>query len=185
MQATSTTVPSSGASGSEEWRPIPGYETYEASSLGRIRRAVAGKGTRVGKLRVPCALPNGYLTVDLWIGGQRFKLYVHRAVASAFHGPPPTPDHEVAHKNGDVADNRPSNIRWATHAENEADKVRHGTLPRGSRHANSKITEADIVAMRARRAAGETLAAIADDFGLCFQNVDLICRGKTWAHVPL
>lgn len=103
----------------------------------------------------------------------------------AFHGLPPFDGAEAAHRNGDRADNRPDNIRWATHAENEADKIDHGTLMVGSRHTNSKITEGDVIAMRARRKAGETLDAIASDFGICFQNVDLICRGKTWAHVPL
>lgn len=172
-----------GASAFEEWRPIPGFDAYEASSFGRIRRAAKGKGTRSGKVRKPTVLPSGYLNVDLWIGGVRRKLYVHRAVALTFHGVPSFPNAEVAHRNRQKADNRPSNLRWATHTENEADKVRHGTLLVGSRHANSKITEADVLVMRQRRASGETLEAIAEDFGICFQNVGLICQGKTWTHI--
>lgn len=179
------TVTPDGASLCEEWRPIPGFETYEASSFGRIRRGLPGKGTRAGKIRKPTLLPNGYLNVDLWVDGVRYKIYVHRAVALAFHGDPPFPDAEAAHRNRQKADNRPSNIRWATRLENEADKVAHGTLMMGSRHTNSKITEADVLTMRQRRAAGETLEAIADDFGICFQNVGLICQGKTWTHLPI
>lgn len=33
------------------------------------------------------------------------------------------------------------------------------------------------------RAAGETLTSIAEAFGIGFQNVGLICQGKTWTHV--
>lgn len=178
-------APTNGEKSFEEWRPIPGYEAYEASSFGRIRRSARGKGTRAGKVRKPSTLPNGYLVVDLWIGGVRRKMYVHRAVALAFHGVPKFPNAEAAHRNRQKADNRPGNLRWATRKENEADKLAHGTLLVGSRHSNSKVTEADVLVMRQRRAAGDTLEAIAEDFGVCFQNVGLICQGKTWTHLPL
>jgi hypothetical protein len=103
----------------EEWRPIPGVPGYEASSLGRIKapsgnvlaQHTVGKGGR-------------YLRVRLsW--GRRALARVHRLVAMAFYGPPPSPRHHAAHWNDRGHDNRASNIRWATARENAADRMRN------------------------------------------------------------
>jgi hypothetical protein len=37
----------------ETWKIIDGFEAYEVSSLGRVRRAVAGINTHVGRLLKP------------------------------------------------------------------------------------------------------------------------------------
>ena len=47
-------------------------------------------------------------------------------VVLAFLGPPPFPGAHAAHFDGDKLNNRLSNLRWASPAENEADKRRHG-----------------------------------------------------------
>lgn len=168
---------------SEEWRVIPGYDGYEVSCHGRIRRSKAGKGTRIGKIRLPSKTNSGYWQVDVWIDGKRFKLYVHKAVALAFDGPRPSPKHEAAHHDGDQLNNVAGNVAWKTRPANEADKDVHGTRPKGITHANSKLSETDVRQIRERRAAGEGLSAIALDYGVNFQNVSLICLGKTWVHV--
>lgn len=106
----------------EQWRLIPGtYGFYEASSLGRIRRV-----GRNPKTLQPTA--DGYLAVELRrADGSRWVTSVNYAVALAFHGPPPSPTHQAAHKNNDRADNRPENIMWATPMENTGHKFIHGT----------------------------------------------------------
>ena len=43
---------------------------------------------------------------------------VHRIVATAFHGPAPTPDHVVDHIDTNRQNNRPENLRWCTRLEN-------------------------------------------------------------------
>jgi hypothetical protein len=43
---------------------------------------------------------------------------VHRIVATAFHGDPPTPQHVVDHIDTNRCNNRPENLRWLTRLEN-------------------------------------------------------------------
>jgi hypothetical protein len=53
----------------------------------------------------------------------------------AFVGPRPE-DREIAHWNGDRADNRLVNLRYATKSENALDRVRHGCV--GDKHPSWK-----------------------------------------------
>ncbi len=48
---------------------------------------------------------------------------------------------EGCHNNGNPADNRLSNLRWDTPANNCADKRRHGTI-------SEKVTDAQVVEIR-------------------------------------
>lgn len=100
----------------EEWRRIPGMD-YEASSRGRIRRTSTGR-----VLRSWVGNKHGHLKVTL--GGRR--IWVHRAVALAFHGPCPE-GLEVRHLDGAPANNAPSNLKYGTRSENNYDKRQHGT----------------------------------------------------------
>lgn len=43
---------------------------------------------------------------------------IHRIVATAFHGQPPTPEHVVDHIDTNRCNNRPENLRWLTRLEN-------------------------------------------------------------------
>lgn len=66
-------------------------------------------------------------TDDKWIFGkpnsQNGYMYIsqkriHRIVATAFHGTPPTPEHIVDHIDTNRQNNRPENLRWITRLEN-------------------------------------------------------------------
>jgi hypothetical protein len=43
---------------------------------------------------------------------------IHRIMATAFHGEPPTPEHVVDHIDTNRRNNRPENLRWLTRLEN-------------------------------------------------------------------
>lgn len=167
----------------ELWKTVPNVEAYEVSNLGRVRRRLLGKGTRVGKVLKCYSLPTGYVVADMWMGGQRRRLYVHVAVLLAFRGAPPSDTHQGAHRDGRNSNNVLRNLRWATPTSNQRDKRRHGTLLKGSTHPNSKLTEAKVRKMRKLRQQGKTLHALAKLFKVCMQNVDYVCRRKTWGHV--
>jgi hypothetical protein len=105
----------------EIWRIVRSVPEVLASSEGRVMRMPYAKQT-----------PTGYHT----FGGQpgfgtwdrregRFvftvagKTYrVARLVAEAFHGPPPFPGAITLHIDERASNNRASNLKWGTYAEN-------------------------------------------------------------------
>jgi hypothetical protein len=94
---------------------------YAADSDGQIHSHKFGdRVLRAG------TLPSGYQVVCLNLRGKSCTAYVHRIVAFAYHGLPPTPEHEVNHKNGQKSDNRPSNLEWVTPSENWHHAARTG-----------------------------------------------------------
>jgi hypothetical protein len=111
----------------EMWRPIPDYLLYEASNLGRVRRAVGGKGAKAGTiLRIFWhRTGHGFVTLSKGTKGTRVTLGVHKAVVLAFLGPCPM-GKETSHKNHKPADNRLDNLEYLTHAENMAESAKIG-----------------------------------------------------------
>lgn len=70
----------------------------------------------------------------------------------------------------------PAHLFVATHLENNADMRRKGRGP------NVKLTEAQVIEIRALRADGATLTAIGARYGVCMQAVwDVVNR--SWRHV--
>lgn len=105
----------------EIWKPIPFLNgRYEVSDHGRIRRAIAGKRTRIGRVRALQKNRNGYLHCVVCVGptGKPKDLRVHIAVAYAFLGAPVGDKRYVNHKDGDKTNNRPGNLEWCTFREN-------------------------------------------------------------------
>lgn len=72
----------------------------------------------------PAPTHGGYLGVNL---GHYPHFTVHSLVALTFHGERPD-GMEIRHLNGNQQDNRPCNLAYGTHTENEADKGRRTML---------------------------------------------------------
>jgi hypothetical protein len=110
--------------------------------------------------------------------------YVHVLVLTAFVGPRPSRHHEAAHRDGDGINNRLSNLRWATYAEQHADKVRHGRALWGEAAPTAKLTAVQVKRMRrAYAAGGVTQRALADEYGVSRPAVELIVQRKRWKHI--
>ena len=101
---------------------IEGYEVLESGEVlstrnwrGVERRALAP------------VLHRGYLAVRFSTkDGKRVRVLVHQLVAHTYHGPRPSPRHQVRHIDGNPLNNQASNLAWGTAAENALDRSAHG-----------------------------------------------------------
>ena len=176
----------------EEWREVEGAPSYEVSNLGRVRRAKGGKSTSAGRiLSNRPRKKNGYIPVVLSLGarGQKRQAHVHQLVAEAFCGPRPSVAHCAAHNDGNSANNKAENLRWATHAENMHDMSFevHGTASRGQAHYNSVLTEELVIELRKARAQNPYggVAQICRKHGLNRKGASDAARGATWKHLEI
>lgn len=96
------------------------------------------------------------------------------------HGNPPTLDHHAAHSCGNASCVNPNHPRWATPAENMADKNIHGTSNHGPRNGKTSLTEDDV---RAIRAAPPTLAPLMAKYGMSRDGIRKIRSRQRWGHV--
>ena len=165
----------------EVWKDIPGYEgAYQASTLGRIRsvdrvitskskKGKAYKKHRKGRVLCPAPTHGGYLGVNL---GHYPHFTVHSLVALTFIGEKPE-GLEIRHINGNQKDNRPCNLAYGTHKENEADKEKRSVLSAEQ--------------VREIRHKAETLyrqnEAIGREYGISGSYVNLIKKRKALAWV--
>jgi hypothetical protein len=170
----------------ERWAAIPGFEgLYEVSSCGRVRRS-ASRMAPASYLLKPRRTWDGYVHYGLSKRRRYRHIKVHRLVALAFLGPPPFPGAHVAHFDGDKTNNHLPNLRWATPAENEADKRRHGRCRGarpGERHHRAKLTAAQVAELRRLAATGRQFAALAPQFGVARLTAYDAIYGITWKTV--
>lgn len=161
-----------------EWRSCEEYPSYEISSSGQVRRVSDGliMQQKMGK--------DGYCLIGLTKDKKQTWGSVHRLVAKAFLGPPPTPKHEAAHNDGTRTNNEESNLRWATRADNFADKRIHGTAMIGEINPASKLTEAAVMQIRALYKPGVvTQRELGVLFGVSKVAIRYVINRKTWSHV--
>ena len=165
------------------WKIIPEFPEYEVSDRGEVRRKVASRGTRPGKLLRPYDNGNGYLKVQLVNKGIKKRATVHRLILQTFRGPPPRGKTDCAHLNGLRSDNRLSNLEWKSRAENMLDAKVHGTAAIGERNGHAKLTEQDVMHMRRRRQNGETFQSIANSYSVSRRTASDAIKGKNWGHI--
>lgn len=160
-----------------EIRSLPGYAVTDS---GNVFSLVSRWGPRPRPLPLT-AFPNkdGYLTVIVMENGKRKVRMVHQLVAEAFVGPRPS-GMVVCHENGVCVDNYPENLRYKTIRDNNLDKQRHGTQPRGESHGRAKLTEPE-----ARSIAESQLstAELMRKFNVTENIVTKIKHKRTWRHL--
>ena len=165
----------------EEWKAVsvtPYNTIYEVSNLGNVRNVK-------GNTLTPHVRNNyGHLCIDFWKDNKRKTFYIHRLVALSFISEPPTEKHEVRHLDGNTANNNVNNLQWGTSAENTADCRRHGTMPLGDGHKNTKIADADLPRIFEMRKRGMTQLQIAEYFNVHRVHIGDILNGskRTYAQ---
>lgn len=111
---------------------------------------------------------------------------VHRLVCEAHYGPPPTPAHHAAHScgSGHLGCVAKRHIKWKTPSENEADKLAHGTAPRGEKCGTSKLTNPEVKAIRRlKELTGLASDTIAKSFNVSRRTVDRIVSRDIWTDI--
>jgi hypothetical protein len=121
----------------ENWLPVVGYEgLYEVSDQGRVRsidrpnpyRRWGENGMRLMRGRVLVQAPSSdgkYLCVHLSANNKQKTHKVDHLVLTAYVGPRPD-GLDSCHWDDDGHNNRLTNLRWDTRANNHHDCVRNG-----------------------------------------------------------
>lgn len=158
----------------ENWKDAVGFEDhYEVSDFGNIRRK--GKSKNLVKTRDK----DGYVVHCFSVNAKRHNVFAHSIVLETFIGPRPL-NHVSRHKDGIRHNNELSNLEYGTPADNSADMIKHNTQAKGENCARSKLTEKDVLAIRASNETHDTLAA---RFSVSQGNISQIKSRITWKHI--
>ena len=170
-----------------QWRPIPDFPHYEASTDGQIRsveRVILRKdGKRQpcpSKILVPRTGKNKkYQVITLRNEKSRVTRSIHRTILETFDRPRREGE-ECRHLDGDTTNNALSNLCWGTHEENINDKITHGTVARGTRVNTCVLNEAEVCTIFEKAHSGTPHKQLAAEFGVSVQTVEKIKYRKSW-----
>ncbi len=186
---------------------MSGHSTEPSQSVQVTKRRNAPKGTHdtvirqhiadglhlnsLGKICLPDGkeltgtnTKKGYRVVTIGMKGKRVQITVARIVCWLSHGEPPTPQHEVDHKDRNRGNDSPDNLRWATQKEQKANvsKEYKEFLRKDARakgHAQRKLTMED--AREVRRLYPSVMQKdLAVKYGVKPTTVWNIISGKTY-----
>jgi hypothetical protein len=128
----------------------------------------------------------GYLQVKVMVAGKKTIAAAHRVVWVHFNGPIPD-GLTINHKDGNKANNRPSNLEPATMSEQRIHAITvlnvDRNRPKGSLNPKSRLTEDQVLAIRGMRTSGMMAKDIAEHYRIDARVVSQICTRRTWQHI--
>lgn len=147
---------------------------------GRIWRRRGGK-----LVRAEHRMPQGYLQIRKMVNGKRYHTGAHRVVWEYFNRRIPD-GHIINHDNGQKDDNRPWNLKLATHSVNIKHAFEHGLLDQsGQKNPSAKLTDKQVAEIRlAYSTGGFTQADLAQKYGVSYQCISKIVRGDRRSKQP-
>lgn len=145
------------------WKIIPGFENYEISTDGEIRRI------QTQWIKAQTSHPNGHRLVNLSMAGKSSVRAVHNLVASAFLGERKSTE-VVRFLDGDRANCRLSNLEIVARAQH---------VPKGGNHKR-KLSPTDVRRIRTLLEHGVPGRAIAKAFDVSEPTISLIKSGRKW-----
>lgn len=181
---------------SETWLPVVGFEGfYEVSNYGNVRSVdhlSKQKRDSVGRA-MPARLIKGrvirqrlhqfgYLVVTLSVDGKHYTRTVHKLVAEAFIGKRDK-DEVVRHLDGNPKNNRISNLSYGSQKQNMRDAITHGTVERGEKRYNAKLSNEDIVKMKMDIADGMQSVDVSKKYGVSEVYVCKVINNTRWKSI--
>ena len=136
----------------------------------------------------------GYSACWEWTGTKDYKGYgrikvngralrAHRVAYELYRKPIPA-GMSVLHACDNPACANPSHLFLGTPADNSADMVKKDRQAKGEANSSAKLTEADVIAIKKRLAAGgETQRSVAADYGVDQSLISYIKTGRKWRHI--
>lgn len=169
----------------EIWKPmIYNGEDYsewiEVSNKGNVRNS------KTNKLRKLNLLKTGYLFVSFSMGSRSRKktIRVHKAVLESFvkneFNKP-----QVNHIDGNKQNNNLSNLEWVSQSENINHAIKNKLLvhTKGSKHANSKLTDEEVKWIRDNYIPRDSIfgsRAIARKYNIHHTTILSLLKGETY-----
>ena len=90
------------------------------------------------------------------------------------------------HNNGDPCDNRLDNLRWDTPKNNQDDRIKHGTDPKGERNPSAKLTWEQVREIRSKYIPRRyTYRMLGAEYGVNKRTIELIINNKLWKEDEL
>ena len=177
----------------------PEFDAYATSEDGRVfaRPAMRSKGlsragpvprashwVEVSQFTVQPKHTPPYRKCRVTQSGKTKLVSVHRFMLECWVGVMPR-TLVVRHLDGVSTHNTLANLAYGTVKQNVEDAFRHtGNYAEGVRNGRAKLTEADVIAIRARFMAGETITSISCDYpDVSNVSVSNAAKRITWAHI--
>lgn len=168
-----------------QYSPARGFPGYFIGDDGSVwsQKAIGGSrdyGSPPRKLKLTIN-KIGYLQCAIHAGDKQITRFVHRLVLEAFVGPRPKGG-VCRHLDGNPLNNKLNNLCWGTQKENLADRLLHGTVNRGERNGQSKLTADQVLEIK-RIGRTVTQDSLAAKYGVNRTSIGRVLRGVDWGHV--
>lgn len=127
----------------------------------------------------------------LWLGGRATGGYgvalhdgkrwqAHRLAWTLTYGPIPN-GMLICHRHDNPSCCNPAHLFCGTQKDNVADAIAKGRMLRGEMNGKAKLTEHDVLEIRARST--EVQARLAEEFGVVRSHIGNILAGRYWKHL--
>lgn len=130
-------------------------------------------------------VPKGYGSISL--GGNTGTVRSHRVMCRVAHGPAPFANAHACHTCDRPACVNPAHLFWGTPLDNVADAVNKGRRhrqPGGDASFRTRLSDADLAAMRREHAAGASARSISMKYGVSASYGYRVIHGqRRAAHV--
>jgi hypothetical protein len=180
----------------EIWRDIPGYQNYQASNLGRVKRLACldKRGGRLKEKILKVSIQKydaaGHLRsfVSIGLGKNRVCecLSVGRAVLLAFRGPP-SQGQVCRHLDDNIANNVLTNLEWGAQLQNVSDAIQNDKrITYGEAVWTARLDAVKVVDIRNRyktHCKVNGARALAKEFGVNESTVQDVIKRKSWQHI--